>query len=272
MRNGAKLRTYTVGDLARLSGVSIRALHHYDAIGLLKPAAVGENGYRHYGREELLRLQQILFHRELGMSLADIATLLDAPDFDRLAALRQQRQRVEALADRHRRLLKTIDRTIEELEGKRTMNIEEIYKGFEPEKQAEYEAYIRDQYGELARSHIERGRLRMAEMSADQAQKHMAELAAVESDLVKAMDAGVAADDPLLHPVLERHHAWVAVAWGSSPSAEAYAGLGRLYSAHPDFVARYEAMHVGFARWLQESMAAFAHHLGSTRRGIETST
>lgn len=63
-------------------GVSIRTLHHYDAIGLLKPASVGENGYRQYGREELLRLQQILFHRELGMSLADIAAALDAPNFD----------------------------------------------------------------------------------------------------------------------------------------------------------------------------------------------
>ena len=77
---------YTVKQVAKLSGVSVRTLHHYDEIGLLEPAAVGGNGYRYYGREELLRLQQILFHRELGIPLDQIGRLLDAPGFDRIAA------------------------------------------------------------------------------------------------------------------------------------------------------------------------------------------
>jgi hypothetical protein len=70
MRDGARNRTCNGGELARLSGVTVRALHYYDAVGLPKPASVGENGYGRYGREELLRLQQILFHRELGLSAA----------------------------------------------------------------------------------------------------------------------------------------------------------------------------------------------------------
>ena len=258
MRNDAKLRFYTVGALARLSGVSVRALHHYDSIGLLKPASVGENGYRQYGREELLRLQQVLFHRELGLSLAEIAAVLDAPEFDRLAALRRQRDRARAQSDRHRRLLETIDLTIAELEGKRTMKDNEIYQGFEPEKQAEYEAYILRHYGEDARRHIEAGRRRMSQMSPQEMQAHMAELAAVEADLAKAIEAAVAPDDPLLDPVLSRHHAWVAAAWGSSPSAEAYSGLGNLYASHPDFVARYDGIRPGLAGWLKQAMAAFA--------------
>lgn len=77
---------YTVKQVAKLSGVSVRTLHHYDEIGLLKPESVGANGYRYYGQDELLRLQQILFHRELGFPLAEIARVLDAPDFDRVAA------------------------------------------------------------------------------------------------------------------------------------------------------------------------------------------
>ncbi|HSQ96745.1 MAG TPA: MerR family transcriptional regulator [Croceibacterium sp.] len=83
--------TYTVKQLARLSGVSARTLHQYDEIGLLKPAFTGENRYRYYGREELLRLQDILFHRELGVPLADIARLLEAKDRDRLAILAEHR-------------------------------------------------------------------------------------------------------------------------------------------------------------------------------------
>ena len=258
MRYGAMPRTYSVGELAKLSGVSIRALHHYDAIGLLKPAAVGENGYRRYGREELLRLQQILFHRELGMSLADIAAMLGAPDFDRLAALRRQRERALAQASRQRRLLETIDRTIAELEGKHMMDDSDLYRGFEPERQAEYEAYVAEHYGEQAARNIEAGRQRMSEMTVDEKRAHMAELAVVEADLAKALEAGVASDDPLLEPVLARHHAWVAAAWGSAPSADAYAALGALYATHPDFVARYQALHAGLAAWLQDAMARFA--------------
>ena len=88
------MKRYTVKQLARLSGVSVRALHHYDDIGLLKPAYVGANRYRYYGRDELLRLQDILFHRELGVPLHDIALLLQADGRDRLAILREHRERL----------------------------------------------------------------------------------------------------------------------------------------------------------------------------------
>lgn len=258
MQNDAEHRSYGVGELAKLSGVSIRTLHHYDAIGLLKPASVGENGYRTYGREELLRLQQILFHRELGMPLADIAAVVSGPSFNRMAALRRQREHVMAETDRHRRLLDTIDRTIAELEGQRTMQDGDLYKGFAPEKQAEYEAYIIEQYGEDARRHAEAGRKRMARMTPDELKAHMHELAAVEADLASAVKSGIAPDDPLLDPVLTRHHAWVSAAWAEPPSAEAYAALASLYANHPDFVTRYEEMQQGFAEWLRTAMAAFA--------------
>jgi DNA-binding transcriptional MerR regulator len=261
MRNDAKHRSYTVGELAKLSGVTIRTLHHSDAIGLLTPASVGENGYRQYGREELLRLQQILFHRELGLSLRDIAAVLDPPGFDRLAALQRQRANVSARVDRDRRLLETIDRTIAELHGDLTMSDKNLFNGLEPEKQAEYEAYIISQYGEESIQHIEAGRQRMAEMTPEEVQAHLVELAGIEADLAKAVEVGVAPDDPLLDPVLSRHHAWVGASWASPPSAEAYAGLGELYASHPDFIARYEALQPGLARWLREAVAAFARRV-----------
>ena len=102
------MKMLTVKQVAKVSGVSVRTLHHYDEIGLLKPAHTGRNRYRYYGEEELLRLQQILLHRELGMPLGEIAAILDAPGFDRLATLQQQRERLEAEAKRYARLVRTI--------------------------------------------------------------------------------------------------------------------------------------------------------------------
>ncbi|MBB3870736.1 MerR family transcriptional regulator [Brevundimonas mediterranea] len=258
MRNAANSRTHTVSQLARMSGVSVRTLHHYDQIGLLKPAVVGENGYRHYGREELLRLQQILLHREFGMALCDIRTLLDRADFDRLDALREQRRRVDAEAERYRRLALTIDRAIAEMEGRTDMAEEQIYAGFDPKKQADYEAWIIDKYGEAARPHIERGRRTVAAMSGEERAAYMAEVEELEADFGRAMGDGLAAEDARLDPLLARHHAWLARSWASPPAGAAYAGLADLYLSHPDFVARYEAIRPGLANWLATAIRAYA--------------
>ena len=102
------MSAYTVKQLAALSGVSVRTLHHYDEIGLLKPERAGANGYRYYGRDQLLRLQQVLFHRELGLLLDEIARLLDAPGFDRTLALKAQKAKLLADAKRYRRLVRTM--------------------------------------------------------------------------------------------------------------------------------------------------------------------
>lgn len=267
MSSEVHISSWSVGQLAKRSGVSVRTLHHYYAIGLLSPASVGANGYRHYGRDEQLRLQQILFFREMRLSLADIAAVLDAPDFDRLAALRRQHAHLTIEAARHVRLLATIDRTIAELEGQPNMQNNDLYDGFEPQKQAEYEAYIVGHYGADGRRHLEAGRRLMAAMTSADRATHMAEMDSIEQSLAQALVAGVAPDDPLLDPVLAQHHAWVAAAWGSRPNADAYAGLGDLYASHPDFKSRYEARAAGLARFMRMAIAAYAQRWLSERTG-----
>src|SRR5690606_28279705 len=128
------MATYTVKQLARLSGVSVRTLHYHDEIGLLKPAFVGENRYRYYGRAELLRLQDILFHRELGVPLSAMADLLAQTGADRVAALEAHRAALLARLERSRRLVRTIDRTIAEIRGEEPMKDSDLYRGFSPEK------------------------------------------------------------------------------------------------------------------------------------------
>ena len=252
------MKLYTVKEVAKLSGVTVRTLHHYDQVGLLKPAQVGENGYRYYGREELLRLQQILFHRELELPLEAIADVLDRPDFDRLDALKRQRKTLSQKAARYRKLIQTLDRTLAALEGEAQMKDEDLYKGFAPEKQAQYEAQLIDRFGDHARTSIEASKTAMKKWSKADWERQGGEYAEVEAGMGKALADGLPADSEAVRALIRRHHAWVGVMWSRRPSREAYAGLGQLYTDHPDFHARYEAIQPGLAEYLAEAMRSFA--------------
>jgi DNA-binding transcriptional MerR regulator len=242
--------------VAKLSGVSVRTLHHYDEIGLLKPDSVGANGYRYYGQDELLRLQQILFHRELGFPLEEIRQVLDAPGFDRVAALRAQRAHLETETRRYRRLVRTIDETLAALQGAtQTMDDKDLYKGFAPEKQAEYEAWIGERYGA---DKVEASKARMKGWSAADFQAMGAEFDTLEGGVAKALADGLPADSAAVQDLMRGWAAWIGKSWGRDPSGEAFAGLGQLYQSHPDFRARYEARAAGLTDYLAEAMRVFA--------------
>lgn len=249
---------YTVKQVAKLSGVSVRALHHYDEIGLLKPAHIGTNRYRYYGEEELLRLQQILIHRELDIPLGEIAAILDAPDFDRLATLRVQREKLEAEAKRYAELVRTIDRTIARIKGDGDMKDTDLYKGISPEKQAEYEAWLIDRYGGDMAERIEASKKKYGQLSKAEQDKLGEELKDLEQSLAEGLRRGVPRESTTLDPLLERHRAWVSYMWDKPCPPEAYAGLADLYLSHPDFVARYESIEPGFAEYLAGAMKVYA--------------
>ena len=120
----------TVKQVARMSGISVRTLHFYDEVGLLKPAYVGANGYRFYEEPQLLTLQQILFYRELGFELKRIKGILGQAKFQKAAALRSHRKVLEANVTRTRTLIETIDKTINHLKGSEKMKSEELFAGF----------------------------------------------------------------------------------------------------------------------------------------------
>lgn len=252
------MKMLTVRQVAKISGVSVRALHHYDQIGLLKPAQVGRNRYRYYGRDELLRLQQILIHRELGIPLAEIAAILDAPGFDQLEALARQRARLEAEAKRYAQLVRTIDRTIASLKGDRAMRNADLYKGISPEVQAEYERWLVDKYGGDMPQRIEVSRRKYEQLSAAEKQQLQDDLQAIEADWVAAMERGVPAESEALDPLLRRFRDWVAFMWNRPCPPEAFAGLADLHLSHPDFVKRFETLGTGFSDYHAAAMKAFA--------------
>lgn len=252
------MTNYAVSEVAAMAGVSVRTLHHYHEIGLLRPACVGENNYRYYGREELLRLQQILIHRELGIPLAEIGAILDAPGFDRLTALKSQRERIAQEAARSAEMLRTIDLTIAELEGDRAMKDTELYSGMvDPTKQAEYEAWLEQKYGPEIREGIETSRRKMESLSQAEKDAMMSELKDIEQQLAKALRDGVPPEARSLDPLIEQHRAWVASSWGRECPPATYAALADNYE-HPDFKTRYEAIEKGFSEYLCTAMRSWA--------------
>jgi MerR family transcriptional regulator, thiopeptide resistance regulator len=256
------MKDLTVKQLAAISGVTVRALHHYDEIGLLKPASVGANGYRYYGREELLRLQRILFHRELGVPLSAIAELLHLEGENQVAVLRQHREKLEAERERYRVLIETIDRTIEDLKGERLMANADLYKGFSPEKQAGYEAWLIERYGEPMRSGIEHSRKSWAKLSPAEQAALGKELQDLEEALAGGLRHGVDPASDAIDALIARHRAWVGAMWGRPCPPGRYAGLAELYLAHPDFVARYERIEKGFTEYLTSAMKIHAQRWG----------
>ncbi len=252
------MKELTVKQLAAISGVTVRTLHHYDEIGLLTPAHVGANGYRYYGRAELMRLQRILFHRELGVPLGEIVELLALEGEDQVGVLMRHRERLEAERARFRVLIETIDRTVASIKGETHMSNTDLYQGFSAEKQADYEAWLVERYGASMQERLDLSGKAMGKMSEAEQAALMDTLKDIETGLVEGMKRGI---DPAAEPVdrmIARHRAWVAVAWDKPCPPDAYAALADMYLSHPDFVARYEALGPGFAVWLTDAMKAHA--------------
>jgi DNA-binding transcriptional MerR regulator len=121
---------YTVKKVAEISGISVRTLHFYDELGLLKPAYHGSNGARRYGEKELLILQQILFFKELGLSLKQISKILKQKGFDPLSELHSHKKSLQNKREKISKLLQTLETTIEYLQGKKNMKDQEFFHGF----------------------------------------------------------------------------------------------------------------------------------------------
>jgi len=129
--------TYTVNEFAKLAQVTTRTLRYYDQIGLLSPAKIGDNGYRYYDHGNLLRLQQILFYRELDVPLKEIHIIINQPGFDLVAALQNHRQALERRAKRLNTLMDTIDQTIATMKGEWIMSEKDYFEGFDESQYAE---------------------------------------------------------------------------------------------------------------------------------------
>ena len=255
---------YTVKDVARISGISVRALHHYDEIGLLKPAFVGENRYRYYGRDELLRLQQILLYREFGVPLAEIIDYLDQPDYDVAGALQAHKAKLATEARRYRRLTALIDRKIANLQTDlASQGPDGGHDGAVADRPDACRSWLIAERDEMRRL-IDLGQTRpsdlsdLSDLSQTDRDRVLSEGQAVEVALADEMRAGQPADSASLDDLLSRHRALIALLWARDCPPHAYGRLADLYRSHPDFRRRCEDMAIGFSDYLPAAMEAYA--------------
>ena len=243
---------YTVNKLAKLSGVSVRTLHFYDEIGLLKPAYHGSNNYRYYEEEQLLMLQQILFFRELDLPLADIQRIMSSNDFDKVEALNSHRHILDKNLERTQKLIKTIDKTISHLRGKEKMKNEELYYGFESEKQKLYEKELVTK-GIVSQDFMDECKAKTKYKSQKDHDNFIKEMKEINLALISAIDNKQKPSAAKVQEIIRRHHAWV----GWNPDKEKYIGLSQLYQT-PEFKQFYDNLHPELLQFIVEAMQVFA--------------
>lgn len=246
----SKQRTLTVKDVSELTGVSVRTLHYYDEIGLLK-ADRSRAGYRLYTDTDLVRLQQVLIGRSLGLALEDIRRTLDDPNFDAPAALRRQRDQLLARVSETHRMIASIDATLKHLNTKdEMMSKKDMFDGFEPEK---YEAEAKERWGntdaykESARRTKKYGEKDWAAIKA--------ETNAIFADAAAAMKKGVKSDGPEARALAERHRQHTE-RWFYPCSTAMHVNLADMWEADDRFKANIDKHGEGLTAWLAAAVRA----------------
>lgn len=246
---------YTVQKLASFSGVSVRTLHHYDEIGLLKPAYIGGNGYRYYEEEQVLLLQQILFFRNLGFELKKIRGIIKKGDFDKIAALNSHRKMLMNELKKTRELIETIDNTIEHLQGKKKMKDKQFFKGLNFPKQKEYEKYLVDS-GRHTAKELEAGRKRLEKWQSEDWQKVQTEWDQLLKDYVRAIPKRP--DSPEALACVQRHLKYLQQ-FGIETKKEELVEKANFYLGHPDWKKVFDDHHPQLLEFILDSMKAYAN-------------
>ncbi len=241
-------KNYQVAELARLSNVTVRALHHYDTIGLLAPSGRTQAGYRLYDEADLLRLQQILIHRELGMPLEQIKRSLDDPGFDQRTALVQQREHLRERARTTASMIRSVDAALAALKGDNTMDLATIFDGFDPK---EHEEETRARWGESDAYKVSARRTKS--YTAEDWQRIKDADQEILDALAEKLRGGAAADDADVLALADRHRLHID-RWFYPCSHAMHAGLAEMYVSDQRFEASFEKRQEGLARFLAEAV------------------
>lgn len=240
--------SYKINQIAEMAGITIRTLRYYDKIGLLIPSARSEAGYRLYSADDLERLQQILFFRELDFSLAGIQELMNNPSYDRTEALAMQIDWLNKKAAHYSKLARLAQTTLKHLEGGVKMTEKDLFDGFDYEKmqeeQKKYEDEVKERWGNSDAYRISR------ERTAKYTKEDWEKINQVQMDNMKELcelyQAGVAYDDPRVLQVVENAMNFIS-RYFYPCNLEIMSGLGNMYICDERFTAFYEKFAPGLA-------------------------
>ena len=254
--NGNKYdRRYTVKELAGLAGVTVRTLHLYDKIGLLKPSVRTEKKYRLYGSEELFRLQQILFYKELDLPLRDIIDILDDPDFDLIKALEGHKSALMSKKKNISQMLATVEKTILNLKGKIKMTHEELYAGLPKEKAAQWRKFAQEKWP----GQVEHGEKMLLEMSKEEFIKLQEGFKTNMEALANLRHRSPESDE--VHNEKAKHYHYIQQFWGKCEIiGEGYKGLGQLYVDEPLYTTVGGKADENFAAFMRDAMIWYVDH------------
>ncbi len=238
---------FTVKQLSKLAGVTPRTLHYYDEIGLLKPSQMGGNGYRYYGEEALLRLQQILLYRELDLPLEEIKGIIESDDFDILKSLEEHKTQLRKRMVRIERLIGTVDDTIQHIKGEKEMSPNQLFDVFNEEQQAEYEKEAMQMYDpEVVKASYKKWN----RYSTAEKQRIGEEGNAIYQDILAAMPKGAAS--PEVQAGIERWRRHMDYFW--TPNLEQLLGIAQGYSQDPRFRANFDKVDPRLADFMLEAV------------------
>lgn len=247
--------TYTVNKLATLAGISVRTLHYYDEVGLLKPTKIEKNGYRQYGQNEILRLQQILFFRELDFSIDEIKRIMSSPSFDMKQALLDHRHMIELKKKRLNGLIKTIDKTLIQLEKNTPMDeqdLKETYDTFGEDTVKKYAEEVKQRWGHT--DAYKQSMERYAKLTKEDIEKYKKD---ADIFMKKAAEVSVhGALSPEFQEIIAQH--FNSLSTWYEPNFEMYRGLAKMYVEDPRFEAYYEKYKPGLAKIFSEAMIHYA--------------
>ncbi|UOR11298.1 MerR family transcriptional regulator [Halobacillus amylolyticus] len=240
-----------VKEVAELVGISIRALHHYDNIGLLTPQETTEAGYRLYSNKDLETLQQILFFKELDFPLKKIKEIITNPDFDQKEALQLHRK---MLLEKRRRLdnmIQTVEKTLQQRRGEIHMTNKDKFEGFDFSRNP-YEQEARERWGDEA---VDRSNAKFNHMS-KQGKDHMSR----QMDTIYKKLATLRHDSPDSDAAQAAIKEWYFFMNESINNDDLmkFKGIGQLYIDDERFTNNIDNYGEGLAEFMRDAMALFA--------------
>jgi DNA-binding transcriptional MerR regulator len=239
----------TVKEMALLSGVTIRALHHYDEIGLLR-AHRTQSGYRVYTEKHALRLQQILLHKSFGMSLDEIAKSLDDPKFDNLSNLQQQKKVLIKQSKNMASMIHAIDAAISQLEGTTHAHLKDIFGGFDP---SIYDEEVEEKWGDTV--YYKDCQQRIASYTKDDWQHIKSEENKIWQDAAEAYRSGISASSQTAFDLSDRYQHHID-RWFYQTSSASYAALADVWENDPRFIRNIDKFETGLAGWIASAVRA----------------
>ena len=249
----------TVGQVAALTGLTVRALHHYDAIGLVSPSFRSAAGYRLYTDDDLRRLQQVLLFRELGIGLDAVRMLIDAPAAQRRDALRAQRTTLEQRRQHTEAVLRAVDATLQSLDEDTPMNTERMFDDCRQFMHGEYAAEAQQRWGDTDAWATSQRRTRG--YTAEDWARIRSEADAITADLLTAMQRGDAADGDTAMALAERHRGHIDRHYYPCSHAM-HANVAAMYTADPRFQSHYDHHGEGLAAYIEAAVRANAARHG----------